>query len=169
MTSVATAFKLHMPPWARVKAEAVARGFRRADAPTRCRSTCFQRLRRPQQQERQAAIAGGELQLLAGLEIEPVDHSGDRLRCCRMQRFRYGPQRFFAVRRLDQDQAAGIETETVQSMSGKPALSAQPISRHDDDDRAAPRQPAKNRHDKAEGGGEGVCRRGDDFMQRPAG
>jgi hypothetical protein len=54
-------------------------------------------------------------------------------------------------------------------MSGKPALLAQPISRHDDDDRAAQRQAAKNRHDKAEGSRERACRRGDDFMQRSAG
>ncbi len=44
-----------------------------------------------------------------------------------------------------------------------------PVSRHDEDERASPRQTAKNRHDKAEGGREGACRRGNDFMQRPAG
>ena len=101
---------------------------------------------------------------MAGLEIEPVDHSGDGLRCCRMQSFRHGPQSFFAVRRLDQDQAGGIEAEAVQSMSGKPAVLAQPISRHDEDDRASPRQTAENRHEKAEGGRGCACRRGDDFM-----
>jgi hypothetical protein len=158
-----------MPSWADVKAEAVARGFRRADAPARGRGACFQRLRRPQQQKRKPAIAGGELQLLAGLKIEPVDHSGDGLRGCRMQSFRHGPQGFFAVRRLDQDQAGGIETEAVQSMSGKPALLAVAVSRHDEDDRVSPRQTAENRHEKAEGGRGFACRRGNDFMQRPAG
>ena len=70
------------------------------------------------------AIAGGELQPLAGLQIELVDHAGDGGRRRRTQRFLHGPQGFFAVRGLDQDQAGGIETETVQAMTVKPAMVA---------------------------------------------
>ena len=92
-----------MPSWARVKPEAVARGFRGADAPARCRRAGFERLRRPDEKERQSGVAGGELQLLAGLQVEPVDHSGDRVRGSRTQRLRHGPQRVFTVRGFDQD------------------------------------------------------------------
>jgi hypothetical protein len=162
-----------MPSGLRVKPETVARRYRRADAPARGRRACFQRRRRPQQQKRKTAIAGGEMQFLAGLEIEPVDHPRDGGRRGRMQRLRHGPQAFFAMRRFDQDQAGGIETEggeaVAGNMSGKPAMLAQPIGRNDEDERAARRQAGKNGHDEAEGGGDGAFRLGHDFMERAAG
>jgi hypothetical protein len=54
-------------------------------------------------------------------------------------------------------------------MAGKPALLALAVNRHDEEERTIPRQTAENRHEKAEGGRECACRRGDDFMQRSAG
>ena len=51
--SVASPLELQMPSGTRVKPEAVARGFRRADAPARGRGAGFQRWRRPQQQQPQ--------------------------------------------------------------------------------------------------------------------
>jgi len=66
------------------------------------------------------------MQFLAGLQIELVDHPGDRLRRCRTQRLGNRPQCFFAVRRLDQDQARRIEAESVEAVPGKTAMLAPP-------------------------------------------
>ena len=75
--SVATAFKSQVPSGAGDEAEAVARGLGGADAPACRRRARFQILRRPQQEERQAAIGGGKMQPLAGFQIELVDDAGD--------------------------------------------------------------------------------------------
>jgi hypothetical protein len=158
-----------MPSWARVKVEAVARGFRRADAPARCRGACLQRWRRTQQEKRQARIAGGEMQPLAQFQIELVDHPGDGGRRGRMQCLGHGPQGLLAVRRLDQDQARRIETEAADAMSGKTAVSTPCVVGHDHDDRIDPRQAGKNRHDETEGGGTRTFALGHDFMQRACG
>jgi len=131
---------MQMPSRARIKAEAVARGFRGADAPARCGGARFERQRWSQQQKRKAAIAGREMQLLAGLEVEPVDHAHDGGRDGRMQRLGNRPQGFFAMRRLDHDHASRIETECVESMSGKPAMAARLVDRHDEDERTCLRQ-----------------------------
>mgnify|MGYP007135463319 CR=1 FL=1 len=157
-----------MPSRARDEPETVARGFRRADAPARGGGAGFERLRRPDEKERQARIAGGEMQLLAGLQIEPVDHPGDRLRHIRMQSLRHGPQGFFAVCGLDQSDARRIETYAVQAVSAQAAMWALPIGRHDEDEGAAPRQPRQHGRDKTEGGREHVCRFGHDLMQGAA-
>jgi hypothetical protein len=74
---------MQTPAWARDEAEAVARGFRRADAPAgrRCASLSPVReggWRRPQQEQRQAGIGGGEMQPLAQFQIEGVDEGRDR-------------------------------------------------------------------------------------------
>ena len=151
-TSVAAAFELQMPARAREKPETVARGFRRADAPARGGGAGFERLRRPDEKERQTRIAGGEMQLLAGLEIEPVDHPDDGKRYARMQSLRHGPQSFFAVRRFDQSDARRIEAEAVEAMSGEPAMLALPIGRHDEDEGAARWQARQHGHDETEGG-----------------
>src|SRR5262249_55521903 len=66
--SVTAAFKLQLPTRTCVNAETVARGSRRADPPARRCGARFQRLRRPQQQQRQTGIGGGEMQFLAGLQ-----------------------------------------------------------------------------------------------------
>jgi hypothetical protein len=154
-----------MPSWARVKAEAIARGFRRANAPACCRGACLQRLRRAQQEKRQVRIAGGEMQPLAQFQIELVDHPGDGNRRGRMQCFGHGPQGLFAVRRLDQDQARRIKTEAADAMSGKPAVSTPCVAGHDHDARMDPRQAGKNSHDETEGGGTRNFALGHDFMQ----
>ncbi len=94
-----------------------------------------------------------------------------------MQRLGNRPQSFFAVRRLDQDHAAGIEAQGVEAVSGnmsaKPAVWAQPITRHmgrhDDDERVRRRQAAQERHDEAEGGSDGALRLRHDLVQGAAG
>jgi len=77
------------------------------------------------------------------------------------------------MRRLDQDQAGWIETEAVEAVAMKPpmgpAVLAQPIGRHDEDERVSPRQAGENRRDEAERGRYGACRRRHDFMQGAAG
>jgi hypothetical protein len=158
-----------MPSCARDQPETVARGFRRADAPARCGSACFERLRRPDEKKWQACIARGEMQLLAGFQIEPVDHRGDRLRHARMQSFRHGPQRFFAMRRFDQSDARGIETEAIQAVSAQAAMLALPIGRQNEDEGAAPRQPRQNCRDETESSREDALGCGDDLVQGAAG
>jgi hypothetical protein len=157
-----------MPSWAREEAEAVAGGFGGADAPARCRCARFQILRRPQQKEREARCRGDELQPLAQFQIELVDRAGHGLRRTRMQRFLQCPQGFFPMRRLDQDQAARIETQGVEAVAMRAAIVAQPVGRHDEDDRVSPRQARKERHDEAEGGGSSAFF-GYDFVQGAAG
>jgi len=126
-----------MPARASEEAEAVARGSRRSDAPARRRGARFQKLRLAQQKERQACIRGGKLQSLAQSQIELVDDAGDGGRRARMQRFLQSPQGFMAMRCLDQDQAARIEAERIEAMAVGTAVSAQPIGRHDEDERPA--------------------------------
>src|ERR1700734_2387901 len=168
-TSVAAAFKLQVPARSRDKPETVAHGFRHTDAPARRRGAGFERLRRPDEKQRQAGIARGELQFLAGLQIEPVDHPDDRLWHTRMQSLRHGPEGFFPVRRLDQSDADRIEAEAVETMSAKAAMVALPIGRHDEEEGAARRQAAQPRHDETEGGRKRACRFRYDLMQGAAG
>ena len=126
-----------MPAWLREKAEAIARGKRRADAPARRRGASFQGRRRPQQKKRQTGIGGGKMQPLAGFQIERVDQAGDGGGRRRTHRFLHGPQGFLAVRGLDHDQAGRIETERVETMTMQPAMGAvgpQPIGGQDKDD-----------------------------------
>ena len=156
-----------MPARLRVQPEAVARAPRRADAPARCRGAGFQRLRRPDEKQRPAGVAGGELQLLAQFQLEPVDHCGDRKRDARTQGLGHGPQRVFAVRRLDQDRPSRIETERIETVSAQPAVAPPPLGRHDKDDRMG--RAGEKRHDETESGRQRAWRCGHDFMQRAAG
>jgi hypothetical protein len=158
----------------RVHTEAVARGRRRADAPARRRCTCFQRLRRTQQQQRQPGIAGGQMQPLAQFRVEPVDETGDGGRRRRMQSLGDRPQRFLAVRGLDQDQTGGIKTKAVEAVTGRPAVGAPTIGRHDEDDLFPGPHPTRERGggktgeeccDETKGGRESGLRFGHDFMQ----
>jgi len=80
-----------MPARPRDKAEAVARGWRGADAPTRRRCARFKSCRRPQQQQRQAGFGRGEMQPLARFQIEPINRAGDRRRCRRTQSLFHRP------------------------------------------------------------------------------
>jgi hypothetical protein len=109
------------------------------------------------------------MQLLTGLEIESVDHPRHGLRRGRTQCLRHGPQGFFPVRRFDQNEAGRIETKPVEAMSGKPAVLALPVGRHDKDERMSRRQASQQRHDEAEGGGCGALSRGHDLMQGATG
>ena len=69
---------------------------------------------------------------MAQFQIEFVDHSGDGGGRTRTQRLLHGPQGLSAVRRLDQDQAARIETEAIEAMTMRTAVFAQPVAGHDE-------------------------------------
>jgi hypothetical protein len=159
---------MQMPSWACVKTEAVARGFRSADAPARCRGACFQRSRRTKQQQRQAGVDRGEMQLLAGFQIEPVDHADDGGRCSRTQSFGHRPQALFAVRGFDQNQPLWIETEIMEAVPMQAAVLPDPIGQHDKNERVAAGQARQNRRDKAERTRDRAFRLGHDFVQRAA-
>ena len=109
------------------------------------------------------------MQLLTGFEVEPVDHPDDGVRRARTQRFRQGPERFFAMRRLDQNEAARIETKAVEAVAKKPAVLASAVGRHDEDERGRAGDVRQQRDDEAEGGGYSVLRLGHDLMQGAAG
>ena len=127
-----------MPARAGEQPEAVACGLRHADPPARRGGAGFECRRRPDQKERPAAVIGGELQLLAGFQIEPVDRGGDRKRHTRMQGFRRGPEAVLAVRGFDERDARRIETETVEAMSGKMCADEARIARQDENERLLP-------------------------------
>jgi len=50
-----------------------------------------------------------------------------------MQRLGDGPQGLFAVRGLDQDDAGGIETQSVEAVSAQAAMAARELGRQDED------------------------------------
>jgi hypothetical protein len=108
------------------------------------------------------------MQLLAGLEIEPVDHPGDGLRGARMQGLGKRPQRVFAVRGLDQDHPGGVETEAVEPMAVQPAMLAPAIGGHDEDQRISARQARQQRDGKTEDGRERGLGLRHEFMQGAA-
>ncbi len=156
-----------MPSRARQQAEAVARGRCRSDAPTRgCRAR-FQKLCLSQQEQRQAGIHGGEMQPLAQFQIELVDHAGDGGRRTRTQRLFEGPQSFLAMRGFDQDQTSRVEAKTMAAVTMRTAIFAQPIGRHDKQERTILRQAGKQRHDEPESRRDAAFFR-HDFMQGPA-
>ncbi len=163
-----------MPARAHDEPEAVACGFRGADPPACRRGAGFQRRRRPQQKERQSGIGGGELQTLAGSEIELVDGADDGSRGCRVQRFLDRPQGLFALRGFDQDQPAWIESKRVEAVTVKPAKNVAPlwavaISRCDPNQRAGFWQTTEHCRDEPESRcGRTLCF-GHDFMQATAG
>jgi len=126
-----------MPARMRDKAEAIARGRCRPDAPARCRRTCFRHLGRPQQEERPRRIGGSELQPLTCFQIELIDRAGDSGYRVRTQRLFHRPQRILAMRGLDQNQTVRIEPERVESMTVRPAVIAQAVSWKDQDERSA--------------------------------
>jgi hypothetical protein len=123
-----------MPSRADEKAEAVARGFRGADAPARRRRARFQIVRGPQQKERQAAIDGGKMQPLTEFQIELVDDADDRGRSARAQRLLDCPQGVVAARGFDQDQAFRIEPERGETMAVKAAMVAKAVSGEDEEE-----------------------------------
>ena len=90
-----------MPSWPFEQPEAVACGFRGADAPARSGGARFQITRWPQQKERQARGMGGKLQPLTQFQIELVDDASDGYWRARMQSLFQRPQSVFAVGGLD--------------------------------------------------------------------
>jgi hypothetical protein len=109
------------------------------------------------------------MQLLAGLQIELVDRSRDGLRRSRTQGLRHGPERFLAVRRLDDNQPAWIETEAIEPVSMQTAMFALPVIRCDKDNRMGLRQTGKAGHQEAESSRQFGLRPGNDLVQRGSG
>lgn len=187
--AVAATFKTQMPSRADEEAEAIAGGLGGADAPARRRRTRFQIVRGPQQQERQAAIDGGEMQPLAKFQIELVDDADDRGRRARAQRLLDRPQGVVAARGFDQNEAFRIEPERGETTAVKTAMVAKAVSGEDEYDFTLPLQgrvkrerlicgspvtrgrgddARQQRRDETQRSGRGV-RLGHDFMQRAAG
>jgi hypothetical protein len=113
---------------------------------------------------------------LAGLQIEPIDHADDGLRCARMQRFQQCPQIVVAIRSLHQDRAARIKSKTVEAMSGQTtALPRSMVRHHENDLFIFPRcgeggaKACQHRYDKTESGWERSLRCRDDLMECAAG
>jgi hypothetical protein len=125
-------------------------------------------LRRPQQKEWLSAIGGGELQPLAGFQIEPVDATCDSGKRARVQRFLHRPQSVFAVRRLNQDQPVRIKPERAEAMPIRTAVIAQAVSREDEKELFPFPLTPQQRHQKGECRRRGASLR-HDFMQRAAG
>ena len=164
-----------MPARPGKKPEAVACGLGHADAPARRGGAGFERWRRPDEKQRPAAVIGGELKLLAGPQVEPVDRRGDGLRHARMQSLRHGPQRVFAMRGCDQRDAGRIEAEAVETVSGnmpaKTAMLARAIGGQDEDDgfwRQVRQKVRQNGDHEAEGTGDGAFRIRHDLVQGAA-
>ncbi len=109
------------------------------------------------------------MQLLARFQIELVDQPGDRKRRRRTQRLGHGPQRFVAMRGLDQNKTGRIETKAVEAVAGKPAMAAPPMGRQDENERMNARQTRQHRDDETEGGRQRAFRPGHDLMQGAGG
>ena len=62
------------------------------------------------------------MQPLTQFQIERVDDAHDGGRSRRPHRLLHRPQGFLAVRGLDQNEAARIETERVEAMAMQPAM-----------------------------------------------
>jgi hypothetical protein len=115
------------------------------------------------------------MQLLTGLEIEPFDRARDRRRRTRAQGFLHRPEGLFLIRRVDQDHARRIDTETIEAVSmrageGRHLVDWQSshthaMGRHDDQQRAAARHAAKKRGDEAERGWNIAVGCGGDLVQ----
>jgi hypothetical protein len=73
------------------------------------------------------------MQSLAQFQIELVDEAGDGGRRARPHRLLQSPQRFVAMRRLDQDHAARIEPERAKAMTMQPTVVGQPVDRQDEE------------------------------------
>jgi len=145
---------------------AVARGLGRADAPARRGGARVVRLRRPQQHERQAGVAGREMQPLAGLEIEPGRGAGDRGRHARAQRLLHGPQRLLVVSRLDQDQPGRIEAELPEAVAMRTTVIGERAGRGDEQQWSrCGMKPREQRDEKAERGGRVAMLLRRDLMQ----
>jgi hypothetical protein len=84
-----------------------------------------------------------------------------------MQRLLDRPQRVLALRRLHQDETAWIKTQRTYAVPVQATVTAKPISRHDEEERATTRKTGKQRHHKTKGGREGVLL-GNDLMQSTA-
>ena len=141
-SSVAAAFKLQVPARTRDQTEAVARGL--AAVPMRQRvAAALDSSVDAGRSSRSGSPAStaARCSLWLGLQIELVDRPDDGLRRRRAQRLRHGPQRVAAMRGLDQDQARRIETESVKAVTMQPAVGAEPVARHDEEEGALPSFP----------------------------
>ena len=85
-----------------------------------------------------------------------------------MQRFLDGPQSVLALRRLHQDKTVWIKPERAQAMAVQAAVTAKPITRDDEEERANGGKTSKQRHHKTKGGSEHVLF-GHNLMQSATG
>lgn len=115
------------------------------------------------------------MQFLAGLQIELVDHADNSLRCARTQRFQQCPQTVVAMRRLHQDRAGRLKSETVKAVSGQMTALARSMVRHHVNGLFVSRRcrdvgakACEHCYDKTESGGKRCLRCRDDLMKRAA-
>lgn len=149
----------------RGKAEAVARGGRRGDAPARGRNICSRHIGRTQQKKRNAGIAGGKMQPLAGEKIERrACRADDGAGHARAQRFFRRPQGVLAASRFAQHDPDGIETETVQTMAVQGPGGGALLALRDENHRTAGRQAAEQGGDETTGGRRIGRNPGQDFV-----
>ena len=85
-----------------------------------------------------------------------------------MQRLLDGPQGVLAPRRLHQDETAWIKTQRAQAVAGEAAVTAKPVSRDDEEERANAGKTGKQRHHETKGGRKGVLF-GHNLVQSAAG
>jgi len=107
------------------------------------------------------------MQPLARSEIEFFDRPGDGRGHGGTQGLFHRPQRLFLVPGFDQDQARGIEAETIQAMPMRPATTGE-FSRRKNKQNRAGRHAAEDRGGETEGRGHVFIGLGRDLMQRSA-
>jgi hypothetical protein len=153
----------------RGKAETVARGLGRSDAPARRRRARPQTRRRAEQDEREARISRREMQPSARLEIELLaDSARDGGRNGRAQRLLECPKRLHLVIGFDQDQAGRIDAELVEPVPVRMTMSREPSRREDEEHRPFRRHAPEKRRGKTKGRRQIAFAFGDDLMQRSA-
>ena len=112
--------------------EAVARCLRRAHTPACRRSAGFERFRRAQDQQRQTGFPRTELQALAGLEVERIEHTGHCRERGRAQRFLNGPKALLVIGCLRENYARRVKPDTTQTVAIRLAITRVPAVRHDE-------------------------------------
>jgi hypothetical protein len=80
-----------------------------------------------------------------------------------MQRFLDGPQGVLAARRFHQDETVWIKPKRAHTMAVQAAVTAKPVSRHDEEERVNARQTGQERHHETKGRRQSVLF-GDDLM-----
>ncbi len=105
------------------------------------------------------------MQPFARSEIERCDRSSDSRGRGGTQGFFHRPKRLFLVSDFDQDQARGIEAESIQAMSMRPAATGE-FSRRQNKQNRPGRHAAEDRGGETEGRGHIFIGFGRDLVQR---